>query len=243
MIHLKDDETLDDLLLGDLKIIQARDGYRFSIDPVLLCAFADVTQDDRVVDLGTGCGVIPLILIQTGKGAEIVGLERQPAMVARAKQSVALNGLDGRIEIRPVDVRELPDDLPSCSFDVAFCNPPYRAHGSGRKAPNEERAAARHEVAGGLTDFLQAGRFLVKPGGLFFMVYLAERLTELLFEMRMAKLEPKRLRLVHPRVGEQARLVLVEGRKDGRPGLKVEPPLNIYDGPGRSYTPEVQEMY
>jgi tRNA1Val (adenine37-N6)-methyltransferase len=235
------DETLDKLRLGGLKIIQEKKGYRFSLDPILLCAFAEMREGDRVADLGTGSGIIPLLLARKTSVAQIVGVENQPSMAHRARRNVLLNELADRVEIREADIRQIPDLLPAQSFGVVLTNPPFRRGGTGRMAPLPERAAARHELAGGLRDFLRAAAFLLKDGGRIYLVYLAERLAELLTTMREERLEPKRLRCVHSRRGEDARMVLVEGRKRGKAGMRVEPPLIVYSGEG--YSPEILEIY
>jgi tRNA1Val (adenine37-N6)-methyltransferase len=225
-------------------ILQARNGYRYSLDPLLLCAFAQIPPLARVADLGTGSGVMPLLLAQRGLGREFVGIELQPELAARAAASVQLNGLEERVRIVCADLRALPEELATGSFDVVLANPPYRRPASGRVAPGAERAAARHELAGGLIDFLRAAAQLLKHGGRCNVIHLAERLAELIDEMRTFRLEPKRLRLVHPRLGEPARLVLVEGRRNARPGLTVEAPLIVYDeGEGRDYSVEMREIY
>jgi tRNA1Val (adenine37-N6)-methyltransferase len=234
-------ESLDSLQGYDLRFPQARDGYRFSLDPLLLCAFAEIDSRARVIDLGTGSGVIPQLLARMGKGREWVGLELQSALVERARRSVCLNGLAERVHIEVGDVRALPVGWRGESFDAVVTNPPYRPPSRGRVSPGAERGLARFELAGGLTDFLRAAAFLLKDGGRCYIVYLAERLAELLDEMRTFRLEPKRLRLVHSRSGAPARLVLVEGRKNGRPGLTVEAPLMIYrGGTGRDYHEEIR---
>jgi tRNA1Val (adenine37-N6)-methyltransferase len=238
---LRRDETLDDLRPAGLKIIQKRGGYRFSLDPILLCAFARVKEGETVADLGTGSGVIPLLLASRSKAGRIVGMEIQPELADRAGRSVRLNALEGRVEILEGDLRDPPKSLALRSFDVVLSNPPYRRQESGRKAPVAERAAARHELAGGLEDFIEAAAYLLKHGGRFYIVYLAERLAELLEGMRKERLEPKRLRCVHARGGDEARMVLVEGRKGGRAGMAVEPPLFVYDG--ERYSDEVLAIY
>ena len=174
---------------------------------------------------------------------DITGIELQSEMVERARRTVQLNGLEELIRIVQGDIRDLPEELHAGRFDVVSTNPPYRSLDTGRVAAGDERAMARHELAGGLDGFLCAAAFLLNEGGRFYVVYLAERLAELLAEMRCFRLEPKRLRMVHPREGKPARMVLVEGRKNGKPGLIVEPPLIIYTGEGRDYTEEVLAMY
>ena len=238
---LAPDETLDDLRCGGLRIIQPRDGYRFSLDPVLLCAFARIGAGEAVADLGTGSGVIPLLLARRTAAGSIVGVEIQEQAADRARRGVVLNGLAERITILHRDLRELRGHLAPESRDVVLSNPPFRPTGTGKIAPGDERAVARHELAGGLEDFLAAGQYLLKQGGRFYLIHLAERLAEILSAMQRLRLEPKRLRCVHSRLGEGARLVLVEGRKSGRPGLTVEAPLFIYEGEG--YSAEVLAMY
>ena len=183
------------------------------------------------------------MLARRERTTRIVALERQPGMVDRARRSVALNGLSSQVEVIAGDVRHLPESLGGQTFDAVLTNPPYRAIGSGRVAADDERASARHEVAGDYADFVRAAAFLLNDGGRFYVVHLAERLAGLLAEMRYQRLEPKRLRMVHARQGQEAKLVLVEGRKNGRPGLKVESPLIMYQGKGRDYTDEVLSMY
>ena len=237
------EEVITELKAGGLQILQKTDGYRFSIDPVLLCAFADIPADARVADLGSGSGVVAMLLARRGKGSSILGLELQPEMVERALRSVRLNSLQSKVEIVLGDVRELPPELVPGSFDAVTCNPPYRKVSSGRIAPNFERAQARHELAGGIDGFVKAAAALLKSNGGFFVVFLTERLVELFGEMRKHRLEPKRLQMIQSRSGERSGLVLVEGRKDGKEGLVVEAPLVVYVGSGREYHPDVLAMY
>jgi tRNA1Val (adenine37-N6)-methyltransferase len=233
----------EEFLPGALKILQVEKGYRYSIDPFLLAAFVSLPAGAKAADLGSGSGVISLLLSQKDPLAKVVGLELQDALVERSRRTVALNGFQDRVEIVQGDVRALPASLMPGSFDVVVSNPPYRSAVSGRLALGDERSRARHELAGGLVDFLKAAHRLLKPGGRFSIVYLAERLPELMAEMRGLRLEPKRLRMVCSRAGNEARLILVEGRKNARPGMKVEPSLVIYKGAGRDYSEEVLAMY
>jgi tRNA1Val (adenine37-N6)-methyltransferase len=237
-------ESVDSLCGGEVKVVQPRAGYRFSLDPLLLAAFAQIPANATVADLGTGSGVLPLLLARGGQGRQFVGFELQEEAADRAARSVTLNGRDGCIRIVRADIRDLPEEFAAGSFAAVVTNPPYRQPGSGRIAPGSERGAARFELAGGLTDFLRTAAFLLNNGGRFFIVYLAERLAELCDEMRTYRLEPKRLRLVHSRNGEPARLVLVEGRKHARPGVKIEAPLIIYrEGKGREYAEELTHLF
>ncbi|MDT8420018.1 MAG: tRNA1(Val) (adenine(37)-N6)-methyltransferase [Desulfuromonadales bacterium] len=236
-------ETLDLLKPGGFKFLQAKNGYRYSLDPVLLTGFVGAVGGQAVLDLGTGAGVIPLLLSRSEGAGRIVGLELQSGLAERARRNVRLNNLDGQIQIIEGDLRNIRDLFSAASFGLVVANPPYRKPGSGRVAPEDERAAARHELAGGLEDFLSAASYLLINGGRFVVVYLAERLAELLERMRSVRLEPKRLRCVHSRPGEEARIVLVEGRKCGGPGLTVESPLYVYRGSGREYTEDILKLY
>jgi tRNA1Val (adenine37-N6)-methyltransferase len=240
-VSLHSDETLDDLRLGGLRVIQKKDGYRFSLDPLLLCAFARIQPDETVCDLGCGSGVIPLMLARTTGARRIVGIEIQPELADRARRSVLLNDLQDRVEVLHQDLRSAREVLAPESCQVVLANPPYRRPHSGRLAPGEERARARHELHGGLEDFLSCSAYLLGTGGRFYMVHLAERLAELLAGMRQVGLEPKRLRCVHSRPGEPACLVLAEGRRGAAAGMAVEAPLFIHGEDG--YSAEVLSMY
>jgi tRNA1Val (adenine37-N6)-methyltransferase len=216
-------EIVEALAATGLRIIQPRRGHRHALDPLLLCDFARIDAGEAVADLGTGGGVIPLLLADRGAG-RLLGIEIQPELADRARRSVLLNELQGRIDILDADLRQLPASLCG-AFAVVTANPPYRPPGHGRIAPDAERAAARFELAGGVDDFAVAAARLLAHGGRCYMVYLAERLPDLLFALTAARLQPRRLRCVHHRQGEPARLVLIEGRKGGRGGLVIEPPL------------------
>ena len=238
-------ETLNTLSIGNLQLLQAQDGYRFSLDPVLLARFATVKRNDKIVDLGTGSGILPLLLAQSTAVAAVVGLELQEPLVLLAAKNVELNSMQETVTIKQVDIRNIRNVLPAAETNLVVSNPPYRRVETGRIAPNDERAAARHELAGGLQDFVAAAQWLLKHGGRFAIVYLAERLPELFVTMSAAGIEPKRLRMVHSRQGDGAKLVLLEGRKGGRPGLQVETPIYIYrsEGSEREYSEELLQMY
>lgn len=238
-------ETLDQLLPGNLQLWQAKAGHRYSIDAVLLARFVRLTQCRQIADLGTGNGVLPLLLSHLSTVENICGFELQEEMAGRARRNVALNGLAGRISIHQGDIRQMKDIHTGGVMDLVVSNPPYRSVASGRIAPDGERALARHELAGTIEDFAAAASWLLKAGGRFAVVYLAERLNLLFAAMTGAGIEPKRLRMVHATADSCARLVLVEGGKGGRPGLQVEKPLVLYVGcqTERCYTEEVEQMY
>jgi tRNA1Val (adenine37-N6)-methyltransferase len=238
-------ETLDQLLPGNLQLWQAKAGHRYSIDAVLLARFVRLEQCRQIADLGTGNGVLPLLLSHLSAAEKICGFELQEEMAARARRNVALNGLSARVSIHQADICLIKEIHAGGMMDLVVSNPPYRAVASGRVAPNDERAHARHELTGTIEDFAAAASWLLKAGGQFAVVYLAERLNLLLGTMTRSGIEPKRLRMVHTTVDSAARLVLVEGSKGGRPGLQVEKPLILYVSGqvGRCYTDEVEQMY
>ena len=234
-------ETLDVLFDGRLTILQSRLGYRFSIDSLLLAHFVCVKRADRIVELGSGNAVVSLALARFYPWTTVTGIELQLSMVERARRNVRLNGLDGQIQIVHGDVRRrrrMPD---GGIFDVAVSNPPYRNPSSGRISVHDERRIARHELNGGLGDFLSAGAFFLRNKGRVALVYLAPRSAELIVAMRQAGLEPKRLRMVHSFHDAEASMVLLEGVKGGRAGLAVLPPLTVYRR-GKEYTDEVIAM-
>ncbi len=238
-------ETLDQLMPGNLHLWQAKSGHRYSIDAVLLAGFICSIKYRCIADLGTGNGVLPLLLSHLTRAEAIYGFEIQHSMVQRARRNVELNGLENRVTIIEGDVRSIKKLHPCGSMDLVVSNPPYRSAFSGRIAPDGERALARHELAGTIEDFALAAGWLLRSGGVFSVVYLAERLSPLLAAMTQAGIEPKRLRLVHSTATSSARLVLLEGCKGGRPGIEVERPLIVYSDhhEGRSYTEEIERIY
>ncbi|MBI2534747.1 MAG: tRNA1(Val) (adenine(37)-N6)-methyltransferase [Deltaproteobacteria bacterium] len=235
------DRTLDALFKGQLRILQSRKGYRFSLDAVLLATFASPRGAEKVVDLGAGSGVVSLILAKLHPSLAVTGLEIQETMVTWAQKSARLNQLASRVTILQCDVRRIAKVLPPGGVDLVVCNPPYRKPASGRVSPDAEKRIARHEIAGGLIDFVQAGAYLLRVNGRMAVVYPAVRTVDLLAAMRAAGLEPKRLRMVYSFAGAEASLVLVEGAKGGRSGMKILAPLVIYEK-GKQYGPEVASI-
>jgi tRNA1Val (adenine37-N6)-methyltransferase len=235
------DETVDTLFRGELKLLQARSGYRFCLDSLLLADFMTCRQGERVADLGAGNGVVALILACRYPRLAVVGVEIQPMVVERARRNVQLNGLRERVTVHQGDVRNIQEILPGGSCHGVVCNPPYRRLASGRISPDAEKKIARHETAGSLVDFLRAGGYLMPVKGRMTLIYPAARLVDLLQSMRNAALEPKRVRMVHSFAGAPASLVLAEGVKGGRSGIAVDAPLFIYDT-GRKYTVEVEAI-
>lgn len=236
------DETLDTMFQGKLKVVQKKDGYRFSLDAVILGRLAQVASGDRVIDLGTGCGIIPLILASTTQAKEIVGVEIQEELAEVARRNVALNGFDGIISIVKEDLKNLPSLYSTGAFDFILTNPPFRKRATGRTNPQEQKSIARHEIAISLQEVLTAAHFLLKTQGKFFLIYPAFRLVDLFYEMRRCGLEPKTMQCVHSRIDTPAKMVLVEGVKGGGVELQVKEPLIIYDPEGK-YTEALQEVY
>jgi tRNA1Val (adenine37-N6)-methyltransferase len=238
---VRTDETLDTLFQGRLKFFQGRRGYRCSLDALLLADFATCPDGGPVADLGTGNGVVALILAYLHPSLAITGLEIQPAMVERACRSARLNGFARRVNIREGDVRNIQESFAPGSFAAVVCNPPYRRLSTGRISPDEERKIARHEVTAALGDFLRAGGYLLPLRGRMALIYPALGLVDLLQSMRSAGLEPKRLRMVHSFSNTSASLVLAEGVKSGRGGIEVLAPLVVYEQ-GKQYSTEVETM-
>lgn len=222
---VKDDETLDDLLCGNLKIIQKRYGYRFSIDAILLAGFIGVPEGESVIDLGTGCGVIPILIAHRTHAKSIVGVEVQKDLAEMANRSVELNGLSGRIKILHEDLNNLAGSFGPETFDMVVSNPPYRKARSGRINPDSQKAIARHEIKCSLQDILRVSRYLLKPRGKVCLIFPVVRFGDIMSQLRGTGLEPKRLQIVYPNMNSEAKLVLIEACKGGRAGLKVLEPL------------------
>jgi len=217
------DECVDDFLDGRLKLIQFRTGYRFSIDAVLLAQFVSVKRNDVVVDLGTGCGIIPMVLLLTQPVGHVFALEIQPELAEQAVRNARLNGFEHEVEVILGDLKHPP--LNPLSADIVICNPPYRPKNSGRINPDPQKAIARHEVLTSLNDILDAAAKTLRAKGRLAMIYPAARLADLLIKMRGFNLEPKRLRVVYPSMRSDAKLALIEASLGGRAGLKILPPL------------------
>jgi len=222
-VKLRPDEILDEFLDGRLRLIQSARGYRFSIDAILLAQFVTIKPRDVVVDLGAGCGIISLILLLEKPVGYVIALEIQKHLVDQAVRNAALNGVMDRMGVLLGDLRQVP--LGRSIADVVVCNPPYRRPGSGRVNPDFERAIARHEIMASLNDILSAANSVLKPKGRVAVIYPAGRLVDLIVRMRAFDFEPKRIQVVYPSMEEESKLVLVEGVRGGKGGVKVLPPL------------------
>lgn len=239
---LQPGERLDDLVRDGLRIIQKPGGFCFSIDAVLLAHFATVKRDDLVVDLGTGSGVVPLLLSTRKKARRIYGLEIQWEVVNRAVRSVAGNGLTDLIEILHGDIKAAEKLMGPGKFDLVTSNPPYMPKGRGEINPVDELALARHEISCTLADVIGAGSGLLNSHGRMAVVHRPERLADLFHLMKEHGLEPKRLRTVYPKPGRKPTLILVEAIKGARPDLDILTPLFVYDSKG-NYTSELMNIY
>jgi tRNA1Val (adenine37-N6)-methyltransferase len=228
----RSDGTADQLRAHGLRLIQPRHGYRFSLDPLLLCDFVTAQKAGRAIDLGTGCGVIPLVLARSRAELHAVGVEFQEELARLATQNVALNDLGHRVEIVEADILSLRQRFPASSFDLVTANPPYRKPGSGRVSPRAGRELARHESTAGLGDFLAVARYLVRPGGSICFISHPSRLAEFIHLAGGLRLALPRLRFVHGTPDAQATMFLAELVKGRHGSTVVLPPLLVRDGTG-----------
>ncbi|HIU02455.1 MAG TPA: tRNA1(Val) (adenine(37)-N6)-methyltransferase [Candidatus Onthocola gallistercoris] len=242
MTYLKEGERLDDLERNGFKIIQDPNKFCFGMDAVLLSGFAQVRKNETALDLGTGTGIIPILLKAKTEGKHFTGLEIQEESADMARRSVGYNGLDKDIDIVTGDIKEASGLFPLSSFDVVTCNPPYMTDCHGLKNPEEPKAIARHEILCTLEDVVREAGRLVRPGGRFYMVHRPFRLVEIFDVMTRYKLEPKRMKLVYPFINKEPNMVLIEAVRGGRSRLKVEAPLIVYKAPG-VYTDEIYDIY
>lgn len=238
-MKLKPDETLDSI--KDVKIIQSKKGYRFSIDAVILEDFIRTKKYDKGIELGTGSGVISILLAKKHSYIKLTAVEIQKSLAERAVRNVKLNGLEERVEILRSDIKKLKNILPASKTDLIFSNPPFRKPKTGRISIDNEKAAARHELKITLPRLIETASSLLKEKGRFCLIYHPFRLIELFSLLQSADLEPKRVRFVHPRNGEEAKMVLVEAVKGSGRWLKVASPLYIHKN-GNEYTKEMQKI-
>lgn len=241
-INLKEKERLDELQRNGYRIIQNPEKFCFGMDAVLLSGFAHAQKGDVLLDMGTGTGIIPILMEAKTECAHLTGLEIQEESADMARRSVALNGLSDKIDIITGDIKEADIIFPSASFDCITCNPPYMIGNHGLTNPDAPKAIARHEILCTLEDVVRQTARLLKPGGHFFLVHRPFRLAEIVTTMSQYKLEPKRMQLVYPYVDKEPNMVLLEAVRGGRPRMTVEKPLIVYQAPG-VYTPEIYDIY
>lgn len=240
-VTLLESERLDDLLTNDLKIIQSDHVFSFSMDAVLLARFCSVPLRGKIADLCTGNGVIPLLLT-TRTTAPIWGIELQARLAGMAQRNVRINNLDGKVQIIEGDIKTIHEQLGYGGFDLVTVNPPYMKSQTGEQNVNPYIAAARHEIYCTLDDVAAACSRLVRSGGKVALVHRSSRLVDILTTLRKYRLEAKRIRFVHPRAGEESNMVLVEAIRDGKPDIKLLPPLIVYKENGE-YVDELMEIY
>lgn len=242
MTWLKENERIDELHRNGYRIIQNAKKFCFGMDAVLLSGFASVRPGGLVLDLGTGTGILPILLAAKTEGAHFTGLEILPDMADMARRSVSLNGLEQKIDIVTGDIIGASKRFGGASFDVITCNPPYMENHHGLKSTDMAKAIARHEILCCLKDVVEETAALLKPSGYFYMVHRPGRLAEILTLMSRYQVEPKRMRLVHSRRDKEAGLVLIAGVKGAGRELRVEKPLIVYREDG-GYTDEIYEIY
>lgn len=240
-IQLKETERIDDLQMKGLKLIQDTNGFCFGIDAVLLANFAKVKKGANVADLGTGTGIIPILIAGKSEAKKIVGVEIQEDVYEMATRSVKLNNLEDRVQIVNEDIKTIDKKLEVHGFHVVISNPPYM-HSDGIKNPNDKKAISRHEVKCNLEDVIRAASRLTMPRGKFYMIHRPIRLADIITLGRKYNLEPKEIQFIHPRANKAPNLMLVQFTKDGRPELKILDPLYVYGEDGK-YTQEIRDIY
>lgn len=235
-------ERLDDLQRNNLQIIQNSEKFCFGIDAVLLSDFATVKRGETVLDIGTGTGIIPILLTAKTEGSHFTGLEIQSESAEMANRSVALNGLENIVDIVEGDINNVRELLTPGSFDVITSNPPYMIGSHGIENTEEPKAIARHEIKCTFDDIVREGSKMLKANGRFYLVHRPFRLVEIFEIFRKYGLEPKKMRLVHPFADKEPNMVLIEAMKGAKPRLTIDKPLVVYDAPGK-YTKEIMEIY
>ena len=271
-MNLKENERIDDLEFNNLKIIQNKDGFCFGIDSVLISDYAkkDIKKNALGVDLGTGTGIISILLSAKTRLSKIIGIVVQKGVADRAQRSIELNGLQNKIEIKNVNIKNIIQNIDNSKlekrkkqvklgniqtethkekdniwlekFDFVVTNPPYKKLETGKVNESEYKYISRHEVTANLEDFIKVSKYLLKDKGSFFMVHRPDRLVDIIELMRKYKLEPKNIRFIYPSIDKSPNLVLIKGIKNAKPFLKIDKPLIVYNQNGE-YTDEIYEIY
>lgn len=242
-IELKNNERIDDLEFKGYKIIQNSEGFCFGIDSILLSDFAkSIRNNSKVLDLGTGTGILCILLAGKTKLKEIYGIEIQQEVANMAKRSVELNSLQDKVNILNENILNLENHFEKGSFDAIVTNPPYKKLNTGLQNENEKKVISRHEITANLEDFIKVSRNMLKDKGEFYMVHRPERLVDIVYLMRKHKIEPKQIRFVAPKIGKEPNLVLIKGVKNAKEFLKFDNILYVYNEDG-SYTDEILKIY
>ncbi len=242
-ILLKENERIDDLEYKGLKIIQNEDGFCFGIDSVLLSDFAkEIKNNAKVLDLGTGTGIISILLCGKTNLKEIIGVEIQKEVYEMAKRSCELNKLQDKFKVINEDLKKLSKKFPANSFNAIVTNPPYKKDNTGLKNENKLKQISRHEIMCNIEDIAKQASFLLKSNSSIYMVHRPDRLVDIIETFRKYKLEPKNIRFIYPKINGEPNLVLIKATKCGKPFLKVEKPLIVYNEDG-TYTDEILKIY
>lgn len=242
-MNLKENERIDDLEFKGLKIIQNKDGFCFGIDSVLLSDFAkNIRHNSKVMDLGTGTGIINILLSGKTKASKFIGVEIQEEVAEMAKRSVELNNLEDKITILNENILNLKNIYDAKSFDAVVTNPPYKKINTGLINENNKQLISRHEITANLKDFIHISSYLLKDFGEFYMVHRPDRLVDIFQDMREERIEPKLIKFVYPKATKKTNLVLIKGIKNGNPFLEYDNNLVVYNEDG-SYTDEILKIY
>ena len=236
-------ERVDDLERNGYRLIQNPEVFCFGIDAILLAHFARVSNHkQKILDIGTGTGIIPIVMHAIYQKGHYTGIDIQEQMIEMANRSVMLNEIEADVQMKTVDIKEYKEHFNSGEFDIITCNPPYMKGDCGLKNEHPSKTIARHEVACTLEDIISAASYMLKYGGKMCMIHRPHRLVDILATMRQYKIEPKVMRMIYPKQGKEPTMVLVEGVKNGRPELRVQAPLIVYNEDG-TYTDEINEIY
>ena len=244
-IELKQDERIDDLEIKNMKIIQNKNGFCFGIDSVLLSDFAkNIKNGAECVDLGTGTGILGILLCAKTNLKEIIGIEIQDEVAEMANRSIKLNNLENKFKILNINIKKIIEEniLEKNSFDVVVTNPPYKKLNTGKINEEEKKLISRHEITANLFDFINTANYLLKDKGSLYMVHRPERLADIIEIMRSKKIEPKEIRFVYPQKNKEPNLILIKGVKNAKAFLKINKPLFVYDEEG-NYTDEILKIY
>ena len=241
--YLKENERIDDLEFKNLKIIQSKNGFCFGIDSILLTDFAkEIKKKSKVIDLGTGTGIIPILLSAKTDNLEFTGIEIQSDVADMARRSVELNNLENRIQIINMNILQLKEKYTKGSFDVVTMNPPYKKINTGVVNINQKKLISRHEITASLEDFIQISSYLLKDFGELYMVHRPDRLVDIFYLMRQYKVEPKKIKFIYPKKSKKTNLVLIKAIKNANSFLEYEDNLYVYDENGE-YTDEILKIY
>lgn len=243
MEYILENERIDDLEYKGLKIIQNKDGFCFGIDSILLSDFAsEIKKNSKVIDLGTGTGIIGILLCAKTELSKMIGVEIQKEVYDMAKRSIKLNNLQDKFEIINDNIKNLENIIETGTFDAVVTNPPYKKVGTGITNENEKKLVSRHEITANLEDFIKISAKLLKDKGSLYMVHRPDRLVDIIELLRKYKLEPKRIRFIQPSIEKEANLLLIKATKNAKPFLKMEKPLYVYKENGE-YTDEIFKIY